>query len=765
MAFGSRFAGEVDVEFRAETGRFRADVNEARQVYERTTGAMSDAALKQVVAQEKLDRAIKRFGAESHQARQATIAYRNEMRSLQAQVDRTGREVDQTRRSLDRMGRGALAGSGIFQGFARSIAFASSAFLGGAGLIFAIRSSINAAKEEELVLGQTRVALEALGISYDEHRKRIDEVVRAQSRLGFDDEALLKTFQLFVRATGDVNQALERNALTLDVARGRYIDLESASQIVLKAQLGMGGALRRAGIDAEKGASSVELLRLLTEKYAGAAEAAANTSIGATDRLAVAWENAKEVVGAGLLPTVNALSNEVEAYVSDAENMRELQRTVNTLVRDGGQVVRGFAGAVRSLNTLLRPLVDLLGGTEDAVEGLILALATAKIIAFGRAIRGVGVSAQFARKELGLLAATSFVPGFGGAVPTARGGPSGLPVPRGGALLALLALVFGPDVLQELQEQQQKGEKGIGRFFPDFDIIPGTSFRDLLGGNAPETPTPPVRRGRRPDDRAGPHGPGGVAAERAERERRERNRRNQRDRFTFGDVVRGRARLEERLVDAEATDSTRDDVRILSEELALIERGLRELELKRDQRLELKQRRNAILRQLESIRDEEEREAAEIRQKAAARRRARAEAAAKALEEHNRLAEEHERRIVRSGAPRPGGRSGGTGEGFVPRGRRGRRGGEEEPVTERQIREMLFEFITGLQGISNQFGSNLFPPGAFDGIGQTATHAHAQTELLREQNRSLEKLTRGMWFPGAGYASTELSAAGLGAGF
>ncbi len=159
------------------------------------------------------------------------------------------------------------------------------------------------------MLGQTGVALEATGNSWAQYGQQIEKVIQTQSKLGFDDEALLRTFSLFVRTTGDVNQALRLNALAADVARGRYIDLEQAATLVNKAAIGQAGALRRLGIDVKAGATAQELLTALTEKYGGAAQAAGDDAATAFARAQVSIENAKESIGGNLLPTVAGLAN------------------------------------------------------------------------------------------------------------------------------------------------------------------------------------------------------------------------------------------------------------------------------------------------------------------------------------------------------------------------------------------------------------------------------------------------------------------------
>lgn len=58
---------------------------------------------------------------------------------------RASRSTDQFNRSIGQASRGAIAGTLAFRGLGRSVAFASAAFLGGAGLTAAIRGSITAA--------------------------------------------------------------------------------------------------------------------------------------------------------------------------------------------------------------------------------------------------------------------------------------------------------------------------------------------------------------------------------------------------------------------------------------------------------------------------------------------------------------------------------------------------------------------------------------------------------------------------------------------
>jgi hypothetical protein len=380
---GGRDIGTVTLT--ADTGQFNAQIEQAERQWRESVGQMSREALKLDLAQDRLRSSLAKYGAESNQAKRATIGLKDAEEAAARAADRSTREHAQLAAAHDRQRRSIMGLRGSVVGLAAS-------FGGAYGLVSLLKSAVGAQREAELVIGQTRIAVENAGQSWDEYADTIDRVIKAQSRLGFDDEALLKTFSLFVTRTGQVEQSLRLNALAADVARGRYISLEQAANLVLKASLGQAGALRRVGIEAEKGADAAELLALLTEKYAGRAEAAAKTGVAAQDRLNVAWENAKEIVGAGLAPAVNDLADRMSEWLESGRNQEKLQRTVNDLVETGTEVVRGFAGAVRAIKTALDPVVNALGGTENAVRTLLTLLAVSKLIAIARAVRGIGAA-------------------------------------------------------------------------------------------------------------------------------------------------------------------------------------------------------------------------------------------------------------------------------------------------------------------------------------------------------------------------------------
>jgi hypothetical protein len=184
------------------------------------------------------------------------------------------------------------------------------AALGGlAAIAVGLKSSADKAMEAQTSQVGMETALGNAGIAYDKHAKQIEAVIQKTSKLAaLDDEDLQGAFTNLVRTTGNVSKALKDTALAADISRGKHISLEAATNLVTKAELGKGGALTKAGIAVEKGATSVELLDTLHRKFAGSAEAYGKTSQGALERSQVATENLQEAIGSGLLPIQERLA-------------------------------------------------------------------------------------------------------------------------------------------------------------------------------------------------------------------------------------------------------------------------------------------------------------------------------------------------------------------------------------------------------------------------------------------------------------------------
>jgi len=799
MAFGSALgrADGATVVLNADTGQFNAKIEAAERQWRESTGAMTREALKLDVAQDRLRKSLSRYGAEATQTKRATISLKDAQEQASRAADRQTREM----KELDRATRSTSSGMKQLRNFAGTLA----AGVGIYGLAGALRASVTAAKEEELVLGQTMIAVKAAGLEWDRYVDRINSVIRVQSQLGFDDEKLMQTFSLFVRRTKDVNAALKLNELAVDVARGRYIDLEQASLLVLKASLGQAGALRRVGIDAKAGASSVELLTLLTKSYGGAAAEASQTATGASDRLVVEWENMKEVLGRGLLPAVTDVADRLAKFFGDSENQRVVQEKMNSAIETGEKVVRGFAGGLQLVKKFADPVVGALGGMERAIQSLTLLWVGFKVkaalgfsqtaLSSGAASRAMIVHASAAGRawdiatrprNLVVTTTTTGVPVGGGS----RGVPPVVPVPpdprtrrRGGGLvgtaIAIITAIVGPEILE--RAPNDRGQAGpnemaklrawarAGRLTQEHV----DQLANFLLNDAQERELRGIIIGR--PTRRGAAGPGaGIGADIARRDREKAKP----PRTGGGAPSRPRT-----LADIEL-DIARpgNDVGDLQEKRSFIGRQIAFLERRKKLYPAQKAKLAALYGELSNVQSELDGIAAAGEEKianqqatAAANRAAAQAAAAANLAAAQAAAEKKEAamdrwygdrdRPHRVAAHRPLRESGGRGVKGVgtrpEKGRGGKEAAEEKGMTEADFRRMSFEFLSSLHGIVGQFGGNT-NEGA---MGQVATHAVAQTSLIRDQNKMIGQLVGGMWHPGAAYAGTQLSATGIGAGY
>lgn len=230
-----------------------------------------------------------------------------------------------------------------------------------------ISAVAQAAAESEQVLGQTRVALESTGKSWSDYGSQVEQAVKAQSRLGFDDEELLKTFSLFVRQTKDVGAALRNNNIAMDIARARFIDLEAAAALVNKAALGQAGALRRIGIDAKTGASGVELLAQLEREFGGAAEEASDSAAASLDRYNVAVENLKEKFGSALLPAMTEFVNMLTRTIEGAEAAADALGKIGDVKIPAIKIPLFFDFGGGSIGGAVSGSFDFLQGIEDKI--------------------------------------------------------------------------------------------------------------------------------------------------------------------------------------------------------------------------------------------------------------------------------------------------------------------------------------------------------------------------------------------------------------
>ena len=158
------------------------------------------------------------------------------------------------------------------------------------------------------VLGKT---LDNLGLSYGGNAKIVNDYIsKLEMQTGILDDELRPAMDRLLRATSDVTLSQTLLSLALDISAGTGKSVTQVTQSLQKAYLGQTQALGRLGVGlskAELTSSSFEQIQSrLQELFKGQGAAAADTYAGSIDKIAVAANNAKEIIGKGLVEALGS---------------------------------------------------------------------------------------------------------------------------------------------------------------------------------------------------------------------------------------------------------------------------------------------------------------------------------------------------------------------------------------------------------------------------------------------------------------------------
>lgn len=243
-----------------------------------------------------------------------------------------------------------LEGAGAKAQFAlkKAVVPATAAIAGlAAGLGSATKAAIEDADAQDKLAGVLRRS----AMATDEDIAATEAFISAQSRLtATADDELRPALQQLVVATGDVGFAQELLTKSQDIAIATNTDLATVTDAMSKAAQGNFKALK--GIDASLipliagGAEFDEIMQALTI-HQGAAAEAANTTAGKMANLSIQMGEAKESIGAALLPVVTALIEKLIPLATWA------QENTNVVLILAG-VIGGLAGAVLAVNAAMK---------------------------------------------------------------------------------------------------------------------------------------------------------------------------------------------------------------------------------------------------------------------------------------------------------------------------------------------------------------------------------------------------------------------------
>jgi len=235
---------------------------------------------------------------------------------------------------------------------------------------------VKAAIEDEQAQLRLAAALKtATGATDDQIKATEAYILKTSLATGVADDQLRPAFQRLAVSTKDVNEAQRLLNLSLDIAKGRGLELETVANALGRAQDGNTTALGRLGLGLSKSElatlSFTEVQQKLSDLYGGAASANAETFQGKIDRLKVGFDEAKESLGFALLPFVErfigflnetgipTLNGFIAGLTGDAGLVAALNESQKGAASFGA-VIKTVAGIISGFITFIREAIGLL---------------------------------------------------------------------------------------------------------------------------------------------------------------------------------------------------------------------------------------------------------------------------------------------------------------------------------------------------------------------------------------------------------------------
>jgi hypothetical protein len=243
---------------------------------------------------------------------------------------------------------------------------------------------VKSAIEDEAAQLRLAAALRtATGATDDQIKATEAYILQTSLATGVADDQLRPALQRLAVSTKDTDEAQKLLNLSLDIAKGRGLALETVANALGRAQDGNTTALGRLGLGLSKAELSTlsftQVQERLSDLYGGAAAANAETFQGKIDRLKVGFDEAKESLGAALLPAVEqfitflnttgipALNAFIAGLTGDeglSAGLAQSQKGAETF----GKAIAGLADILKGFINFVREVVG--GLTELANQAI-----------------------------------------------------------------------------------------------------------------------------------------------------------------------------------------------------------------------------------------------------------------------------------------------------------------------------------------------------------------------------------------------------------
>lgn len=179
-------------------------------------------------------------------------------------------------------------------------------------------SAAKAAAEDEQSVARLTTTLKTLSGNYDDNLRRVNAAIGKGQDLAFTDDDLRDSFDKLAQATGSTDEALKRQQIAMDLARGAGIPLADASKLLGKVTDDNLQVFKKMGITLPDVASEADVLAAVQAKFAGQATAYADSTAGQFEKAQNNMGELKESLGKALLPAMVAIGTALNEKVIPA---------------------------------------------------------------------------------------------------------------------------------------------------------------------------------------------------------------------------------------------------------------------------------------------------------------------------------------------------------------------------------------------------------------------------------------------------------------
>jgi len=254
----------------------------------------------------------------------------------------------------------------------------------GGAILGAAALAIKSYAEEEQSISKLRQAMANMGLSYDDRKQSIESVIASQLKLGFSDEEQRDSLSRLILGTHDVAKAQELMGMAMDIARGKGVDLASASQAVSMALAGNWRGLQVFVPAIKDAATEEEKWALARQAFAGQSEAYSKTLQGQMEALKISMGELADTVGGLLAPAMKGLIDFITPIITKVKEWIEANPELARVIGIAAVAIGGLLLILGTLGLLLPTLA-----TGVAALGLVFTIATGPVGLIVLAIAGL----------------------------------------------------------------------------------------------------------------------------------------------------------------------------------------------------------------------------------------------------------------------------------------------------------------------------------------------------------------------------------------